>query len=195
MISFDLQKIAFEYLFDLKDQMNMYHLTREHEMNLKITDLYDIPEKYLHKIDQNLIKQDKYRTLKRLNLAGNRKITDVNHLLDLEELDCSYIDCAIKQDGIKRIVKFKKLNIHDNFGITDLNHLTELVELNCSGDYYEIKQDGIKSIVNLEVLIAWDCSGINNVNHLKKLKYLDCSYNSYINQNGIKNITNLEKNE
>ena len=50
--SFDIKNIICLYLYDLKDTINLYSLSKDHQNNMIVTNLYDIPKKYLSRINQ-----------------------------------------------------------------------------------------------------------------------------------------------
>ena len=49
--SFDIKNIVCLYLYDLKDAINLYNLNKDHQENIMVTNLYDIPKKYLNRIN------------------------------------------------------------------------------------------------------------------------------------------------
>ena len=57
-----------------------------------------------------------------LNASYNTKITCVNHLQKLKNLDASGI-CGIDDNGISKLLKLKSLNFHRNGKITNLNNI------------------------------------------------------------------------
>ena len=65
--------------------------------------------------------------LEKLDATHNKKITNVNHMTNLKDLDASG-NCGIDNDGIKNINP-EKLNIEYNGKITDVKHMTNLKEL------------------------------------------------------------------
>lgn len=195
MICNELQNIMVEYMFDLKDQLSIYHMTRNNEGNIKIKNLYDIPEnikkKLSQRLSQDIIEQPKYQYLVKLYCRNNDKIRCLNHLIYLEKLDCSGTRTILDQEGIKKLVRMKELDTGDNFGIYNVNHMKDLESLDC---YWKssVDQDGIKELKNIKYLRVSLNSRIHNVNHLTKLERLICRKGSGINQEGIKNSYNLK---
>ena len=61
--------------------------------------------------------------LKRLNVYDNPRITSVNHLTELEELDAVGDLCGITQEGIMGCLKLKRLFSAGNPRITSVAHL------------------------------------------------------------------------
>ena len=72
--SFDLKNVICLYLYDLKDTINLYDLNKDHQENIIIKNLYDIPKKYINKLDQQIIEQNKYKYIERLNVRHNKKM-------------------------------------------------------------------------------------------------------------------------
>lgn len=199
MISFDIQNIIVEYIYNIIDKVNLYHLTKEHECNILIENLYKHPVSII-RMDQKTILQDKYRNITELNLKYNLKIYDVSHLVKLKKLKCSR---SINQDGINKLKNIEELCIYDNTDIYDLNHLTKLKKLEFSSFVRtfnrqvsypsRLKQEGIIKLKNLEVLNIHNNSFITDINHMSKLRELDCSGNyCKLGQDGINRLTNIE---
>ena len=95
-------------------------------------------------VSDETIHRPMFRNLRILRFPDvweNRRITSVNHLLWLKELDASGPWCNISQEGIMQCVRLRKLNIRENCSITSVNHLTELEELDGN---YTIAQEGIQ---------------------------------------------------
>ena len=86
MFPFDIQNIICFYLYDLKDTINLYNLSKDHQNNVRITNLCDIPGKYLNRLTQKIIKQKKlpkswvFQNIEKLNVSSNEKINNVNHM-------------------------------------------------------------------------------------------------------------------
>jgi Leucine-rich repeat (LRR) protein len=66
-------------------------------------------------ITQEVIKQEKYRNLKYLDISYNQYITNINHLQKLEILDASGSDYKLGDEGISTLVRnIKELYINNN---------------------------------------------------------------------------------
>lgn len=201
MIHYDIQNIIIEYLYDLIDKLNIYHLTRTHENNIIIDDLMVIPYKYIHKINQDILLQNKYKNIKKLDINNNKLVYDINHLENLVVLDC-HGDCNLRNDGLNKLKNIQILCLAQNGIIEDINNLEKLRKLDCSsrvvklnGKYIScaLKQSGIMNIKNLQVLDATNNKNIYDINHMTELKELNCSgYYSNINQKGIQSLSNLQ---
>ena len=70
--------------------------------------------------------------LKSLNARYNPKITTVNHLANLEELDASG-NCGINDTGIVNCICLKELDAHNNPKIINIDHLVNL-------EYFDIEE-------------------------------------------------------
>jgi len=186
--------------------VNKYVYSQYHIYSLNISNI--------QYFDSNILKQERFLRLHTLNCSGNNsldqydlcnlksvrilnchnnpKIFDVNHLANLEELDCSGENCGIDQRGIIQVRYIERLNCSENSGINDVNHLRELRELDCSGMLCGIGQSGISQLKNLHRLNCYNNGGIRNVNHLRKLNWLDCGCYSSVNQYGIRMLKNIK---
>ena len=149
---------------------------------------FHIDNKYLCKLSDKILVN--YNKLRYLNAKYNEKITNVNHMTNLQILDASW-ECGIDDNGIKNL-NLIKLNASDNPKITDVNHMTNLQILYAYW-YCGIDDNGIKNI-NLIKLYASYNSKITNINHMTNLQILHASANSGIDDNGIKNLKLIELN-
>ncbi len=122
-------------------------------------------------VEQQIL--NKCTNIVKLNINGNTKITDVNNLQKLEELDIS-CGCDVNQKGILNLKYVKKLNACNNVNINDVNHLQQLEELNVSSDC-GVGQKGISNLKHIKILDAHMNNKIYNVNHLQLLENLNIS--------------------
>ena len=129
-----------------------------------------------------------YPKVKYFNALGNPKMTNINHMTNLQILDASY-NCGLDDNGIKDL-NLIELDVSDNPKITNVNHMTNLQILNASFNC-GIDDNGIKNL-NLIELNASDNPKITNINHMTNLKILDASRNCGINHNNIKNLNLIE---
>ena len=126
--SFDIKNIVCLYFYDLKDTINLYNLNKDHQDNIMITNLYDIETKYKNKLNQKIIKQHKYKYIKKLYIYNRGKIKNVSHLKKtLEELYCNY-NIRIDQNGISELnlIKFYSAN---NQKIKNVNHMKNTLKI------------------------------------------------------------------
>ena len=125
--------------------------------------------------------------LTKLVMRNNRKIIDLNTLVNLKYLDIS--GAMIRNDGLQNLnlVKLKASNAQN---LTNVRHMTKLIYLDAS------KKCGIDSYglpINLEYLNASSNPKIKTINHLKKLNILlALGKESGINQKGISKINLIE---
>lgn len=188
MSNLDIHQIISDYLYDLKDKINIYNLDRYHQNYIFIYDLLNINSKYIKKLTQSVIKQPKFQNIIKLNAKNNLNIFNVNHLSKLTELDCSRSE--ITQDGICNLKNLLKLNIMGNYDILNLNHLEKLTDLNCGG-YCGITQNGIKNLKNILILNMIGNITITNISHMTKLELLYCKH-SLINKNVTVYLPNIK---
>ena len=191
--SFDIKNIICIFLYDLNDTINLYNLNKDHQINIRIINLYDIPTKYIKRLNQQIIEQNKYRYVEKINACNNNQIKNVNHMKKtLKKLHCNYIS-GINQDGISEL-NLIELNAWNNEKIKNVNHMKNaLKKLDC-GRECGIDQNGISEL-NLIQLNAKNNKKITNVNHMKNtIKILDCGLNSGIDQKGISQLNLIKLN-
>lgn len=133
-ICIDIWRLIMEYI-EFIDKIRIIRINTETYSNLKIYDLYDISYLYLSKLTDNILKQNIYRDVAKLNLYYTSNVTDINHLKQIDVLDISinpYIESGINNNGI-RDLNPKYLNIDNNINITNINHMSNLIELEACG--------------------------------------------------------------
>ena len=175
---FDIKNTICLYFYDLKDVINLYNLNKNHQNNIIITNLFDIQQKYIQKLDQKIIEQNKYKYLEKLYASGNKKIKNVNHMKNtLKILHCSWF-CGIHQCGISEL-NLIELYASNNKNIKNVNHMKKtLKKLDC-GWNCGIDQNGISELKLIELNIDYN-EKIKNVNHMKNtLKILSCYGHDY----------------
>src|SRR5438270_13500462 len=94
----DIWKIILN-LLDFKSQINLISLNHIFRNELKITNLYDIEEKYLKLLTDDILKMQIFNQVNSLNANNNKKITNVSMIKSLKKLNASY-NCGIDQNGI-----------------------------------------------------------------------------------------------
>lgn len=84
-LPYDLLQRVFDEL-EFRDKL-MFIMTSRwiYHMGLVIEDV-----EMSHRLTDEILRQPKYRFLRRLDAKGNRNITTVNHLVYLKELDAGY---------------------------------------------------------------------------------------------------------
>ena len=73
-----------------------------------------------------------YVNITKLNASKCKNVTNVNHLLELQELEASYYS-GIDQAGIRELHNLIRLVATKNTKILNVNHMTKLEELDASG--------------------------------------------------------------
>ena len=162
----NLHEILYHVIFNCLEFYNKHAFRRicKYMNKIHITDLCDIDCVYLVKLDdKNLLD---YKFAKKLDARHGRKITNVNHMINLKILDASG-DCGINDNGIKNI-NLEKLYVSYNHKITNVNHMTKLKILDASCGC-GIDDDGIEDL-NLEYLNAVANPKITSENHMTNLK-------------------------
>lgn len=107
-------KLFFEYLHFI-DQINIFNLSNQHQKFMIIKDLSNIGEKYIIKLTQTIIDQNKFKYVEKLNINGAKYIFNLNHLKNtLRELTCNkdqreIIEKGFDMNKIKVIISFKEL--------------------------------------------------------------------------------------
>ena len=137
---------------------------------IQITDLYNIKNIFLEKLDDNILKQ--YKSAIKLNVTDNQKITNINHMRKIKILNASG-DCGINNESIK-LINPEILIAHGNTKITNINHMTNLRELyarNTCG----IDNNCIKNI-NLEILDIQNNQKNNSYYTYDKFKRPQCKW-------------------
>ena len=132
-MNLDIHQLVSDFFPDLKDVINLYNLDRDHQNYIHINDLYNFSDKYYDKISQNLIQQNKFKFVKKLNVINS--IDNIDHLEHILVLDCcsGSIESKIDQKSIDKQKKLIKLDVFNNLNVFDVNHLIHLKKLKCHG--------------------------------------------------------------
>ena len=174
-------------LLDLKSQLALLFTCNLFKNNLSITDLYDIEEKYLNVLTNNILRLDIFKYVTKLK-ANNKKITNVSFMTNLKIL---YASCypGINQNGINGL-DLVELNASYNDKVINVSFMKNLKKLNVS-ENRGIDQNGINGLDLVELHVNFT-NKINNVSFMKNLKKLYAYCNCRINQNGIKGLDLVE---
>lgn len=171
---------------DFLSQIRLTQVCSHLHTNLKITDFHNISYEYLNRLNDTILKN--YPHIIKLNAGGNLKITDVNHMANLQVLNASWYS-GIGDNGIKNL-NLVELRVYNNLKITDVNHMTNLQILDASRNC-GISNNGIKDL-NLVKLDVSNNPKITDVNHMTNLQILYACCKCGISDDGIKNL-NLVK--
>ena len=127
---------------NFKSQIIMRMVCKLFYEKLEIWNFNNIPHKYLRKLTDTILLA--YPFIRYLNAAHNSRITNVNHLTDLQKLWAFGSSCGISDTGIKNL-NLIYLDADHNPKITNVNHLTNLQILlarySCG-----VTDDGIKDL-------------------------------------------------
>lgn len=183
----DIVNIIKDYIYDLKDIINICNMNQVYRTNLYITNLYDIDTSVMVKMNQNTIEQEKFKHIEKLYIFDNKMVHNLNHLKSLKILNCGsmYDNCKTIRitEQIKDMLcddKYKFINNFDSYKYK----LKELFGYFDKG----INQQSISEL-ELEELYCDDNVNITNVNHMKKkLKVLSCCGICGIDQHGISEL-------
>ena len=143
----------FEQL-DFLSQLSFVFICRNTKDNFYITNLYDIDDKYLKQLNNDILQNDIFQFVTKLK--ANEKINDVSFMTKLKKLDAPDY-CGIGQNGIRGL-DLVEINAAFNSKITDVSFMTNLKKLNAWG-VCGINQYGIREL-NLGELNASNNSKI-----------------------------------
>src|SRR3989304_2959447 len=169
--------MLYQFNHDILCHLSNYFLLFDSLINL-----YDVKYKYLRKLTDIILKQQKYNHVRYLHVSRDSKITTIGHMRQLRELRCD-VNSGINQDGIRELFNLEILYVSFNEKISNVNHMQKLRELHCVGNS-GINQNGIRELFNLEILGANE--KISDVNHMQKLREL--RLHRKINQVGIREL-------
>ena len=175
-------------LLDLKSQLKMNSLCKMFQQKMFITNLFNIENKYLNLLSDNIISQTKYHKIEKLNASYNSSIHDVSHMKNLKILYAEG-NSGIDQKGIQNL-DLVELSALYNPKIKDVSHMNNLKILYAYGNS-GIDQKGIQKLDLIE-LNASNNPSIKDVSHMKNLKILYAEGNSGIDQRGIQNLDLIE---
>ena len=109
-------------LLDLKSQLSLLFTCSSLNNNLSITNLYDIEEKYLNILTNDILRFGIFKYVTKLKC--NNKITNVSFMKNLKKLDARY-GCGIDQNGIIGLDLVELYTIGNN-KITDILFMKNL---------------------------------------------------------------------
>lgn len=185
----NILSLSLDYDTSLKNYIQLYKVRAWN----KISDVNNFG--YLKHLEKLIIPRNNYivnstfelyTNLKVLNIEYCRRITNINCLINLEELNISG-SCGVSDSGIANL-NLKKIIVRKNTKITNISHMTNLEYIDIS--YTNIDNNGIKNL-NPSYLNLENNKTITNINHMTNLKYLYLT-DTIINNDGIRNINPIE---
>ena len=146
------------------------------------------------KLNDNILKQNKFKKLIILNARNNKNITTCEPFKDtLIKLYTSY-GCGINNNGLKNCNKIQILDARFNEKITTCEPFKDtLIELNANGRC-GINDNGLKNCNKIQILNASNNGNITICEPFKDtLIELNASWQCGINDEGLQNCNNLKK--
>jgi len=80
ILPIEIQNEISKYMYKLIDVINIYNQSRNHQIEIRMTNLYSTNKRELEKLTQSVIEQDKFKNVEKLCAFGNEKIKNVNHM-------------------------------------------------------------------------------------------------------------------
>ena len=165
-------------LLDFRSQLSFTLSKRIIHDSFFITDLYNINDKYIKKIDEDILQKIFYRASL---LKVNDRIRNVSFMRNLKVLH-AFGHCGIDQEGIVGL-DLVKLNAGNNTKIKNVSYMRNLKVLHAFG-HCGINQEGIAGLDLVELYAGYNTK-INNVSYMRNLKVLYTYGNCGIDQAGI----------
>ena len=169
---FDIQMLPIEIWqlvlskVEFLDQIRLRLVSTLFYQNLEIYDFYNIDNKYLERLDDDVLAT--YPFIMQLNAALSPKINNIKHMTKLQKLNAGKIS-GIDDDSINHL-NLTELYVSNNPKITNIKHMTKL-QILCAENNYGIGDDSISNF-NLTELCASDNPKITNIKHMTKLQIL-----------------------
>src|ERR1700722_7834305 len=151
------------YFCDFNSQLTLSSLCSLFYNNLFITDLYNIDENTRLLLNDEIIKQQKYKYTK-LNANNNKKIKDVSHMASTLKILHAGWDCGIDQKCISNL-HLVELNAGSNRKIKDVSHMATTLKILNAGRDCGINQKCISNL-HLVELNAGGNRKIKDVSHM-----------------------------
>jgi len=180
---------------DFLSQIRIRCACRLFYAKLEVTNFYDIEQKYLDRLSDDVLRA--YPFVTKLNANHSSNITNLNNLPKLEILsDRKY---RMRDHNICSNMNLTELDIGPNTKITDINYLTQLKKLNIGDNdesFYSHKKYGIedKGIANLNLteLNISNNRYIKNISHMTSLTKLIARGDCRIDKIPCNNLTELD---
>ena len=186
----ELYILIYDFL-SFKSKLHMRIVSREFK-SFTITDLNDLKYKYTIKLTDEILNQNVYRNLLKLNMHGfddKKAITSLNHFTKLKVLYVGHFSCTISTDMINNLINLEELYMCNNKHINDLNTLKSLKILEACCDC-GLGDSGIKKL-NLIQMDINDNPRITDLNHMTSLQILRINGICGVDNHGIRRLTNL----
>src|SRR6202012_1221622 len=159
---YDLQNIF--YFCDFKSQLYLSSSCKLFNNNLLIVDLYNINNNVRSLLNDEILKQSKYKYITKLNASGNEKIKDISQMAStLKILNASY-NCGIDQNSIKDL-HLTELYAHHNEKIKEVSQMASTLKILNASFNCGINQNGIKDLHLTELDASYN-EKIKNVSQM-----------------------------
>lgn len=199
-------------ILDFPTQLSLICTNTAFRENLPITNLHNIPDKYLDKMDKDKVKY--FIRAKKLIIENSDILVDISqcmknlrklHIYEANECNVYYDlsgltnlkvlyacgNCGIRDDSIKNLDLIKVV-VSSNRAITNITHLKNLKKL--IAEYNSgLTNQGIFGLDLIELSLNYN-SNINHVQHFTNLKELSIIGVNKVEQQNIKNLDLLELN-
>src|ERR1700761_5754752 len=129
---YDLQNI-FNFC-DFKSQIYLSSSRKLFNNNLLITDLYNINNNIRSLLNDEILKQSKYKHITKLNAYRNEKIKDASQMASTLKILNAGSYCGIDQNGIKDL-HLIELYVDDNKKIKDVSQMASTLKILNAGGY------------------------------------------------------------
>jgi len=205
--------MSYPHIIKLNAGGNSYITDINHMKNLRLLDISSYDEDcgmggiFTHVCGIENTGLSRLTNLTELNMKNNRKITNINHMINLRTLDATG-NCKIKNSGLSRLTNLTKLNIDGNKNITikekncfiNLRTLSIASFMNLGGFFappiiFDCKSTSNKcsKLTNLTELNINDNEMVTDINSLINLQILYAEGKCGISSSGFSKLTNLTK--
>ena len=163
----EIHQLILEHV-DFPTQIRFRCVCRIFHAKLAVKDFLHIDKQYLKLLSDDILRS--YPFVEKLDASDNPKITNINYLTKLKELNARDL-CGIDDQGLRFATNLTMLTTSSNPNITNLNHMTKLIGLNAIGSSCGVGDAGISDL-NLIGLSTTNNPQITSVKHMTKLKIL-----------------------
>lgn len=178
-----INEIVNSYNLELYDQLNFMATNKFFSENIMIYFLYG------KKINDQILKQNKYLNLRKLSTKYSPDITTISHLTTLTCLNCKVEQYFYTKSGDPISNHNNLMGFHyNNCKIKDITNLRALTWLKCGG--YTCASLSVDNLDNLTYLDISNSCKLMNIKHLTNLTYLNAIDNLFIS-NAINCLTLL----
>ena len=176
----ELLEYCFNF-FKFVDKVHFIQTCCYYNTYLLITDFYNLPIKYRKRLNDDILANKFY--IKKLDIKNNKNVKKINHLINLQVLDCESNN--IDDNQLKNL-NLIELCANYNCMIKNIGHMTNLVKLKCAGTC-GISDEDIQTL-NLKNLDATNNNKIKKIDNMTNLRWLACGWDCGISDENIRNL-------